>query len=45
MITKNGKSASPILPLDQNHNKELDFLSQESIKNHNKPSKSTLGRK
>jgi hypothetical protein len=42
MITKNGKGASPILPLDQNHNKELDFLSQESIKNHNKPSKSIL---
>ena len=31
-----------ILPLDQNHNKELNFMSQESIKNHNKPSKSTL---
>jgi hypothetical protein len=35
-LTKNGKDASPILPLDQNHNKELDFMSQESIKNHNK---------
>ena len=42
MITKNGKDASPILPLDQNHNKKLDFLSQESIENHNKPSKSIL---
>ena len=42
MITKNGKSASPILPLDPNRNKELNFMSQESIKNHNKPSKSTL---
>ena len=43
MITKNGKDASPFLPLDQNYNKELNFMSQESIKNHNKTSKSTLG--